>query len=343
MRHRNDMKITGIVVLILLSVNGYASISTGKYAGEFLAIGVGARYLAMGGAATASVNDITAMYWNPAGLGYLTKTQIQAMHAERFAGIINWDFTGIGIPLKNNRTLGVGFFRLGVDGVPLTRLQNESYSIGEVYYDQAGRPIQNVPYAYKYINPNDGALFVSYAMNQSTRLQLGGTVKLIRRSAGDHSAWGIGFDIGMIHQLFSWMRLGAMIQDATSTLLAWSNGTKELILPQMRIGFLSPFQLKRFHFRIATDMLINFEDRSSVMQASMGRAGFDFFSGIEISYADWIGLRTGIDRGAFAIGTGFRVSMVYLDYGFLAHSELGSTHRISVTLTDTKNLFNLNR
>ncbi|NQT27756.1 PorV/PorQ family protein [candidate division KSB1 bacterium] len=345
MRHLNRLIKITIVLFLLYQGNTFSSITTGKYAGEFLAVGVGARYLAMGGTAAASADDITAMYWNPAGLGFLSMTQMHAMHSERFAGIVNWDFIGIGVPLKHNRTLGFGFFRLGVDGVPLTKLYNESDSvgIGKTYFDESGRPIQNVPYAYKYVNPNDAALFISYAINQNPRFKFGGTIKMIRRSAGDYTAWGVGFDIGTIYQAASWMHLGATVKDLTSTLLAWSNGTKELILPQIRLGFLSPMRLKHFGIRVASDVLINFEDRSSVAQVSLGRAGFDFFSGLELNYLDRIGIRAGIDRGAFTIGTGFNLSSIHLDYGFLAHSDLGSTHRISVTLTDTKNLFNLNR
>ena len=40
----------------------------GKYAGEFMAIGVGGRPLGMGGAFTGIANDVTSGYYNPAGL-----------------------------------------------------------------------------------------------------------------------------------------------------------------------------------------------------------------------------------------------------------------------------------
>ena len=39
-----------------------------KYAGEFMATGVDARPLGMGGAFVAVANSVSAAYWNPAGL-----------------------------------------------------------------------------------------------------------------------------------------------------------------------------------------------------------------------------------------------------------------------------------
>ena len=43
-----------------------------KYSNEFLSIGVGAKNFSMGNAVVASVNDVTAGYWNPAGLNKIS-------------------------------------------------------------------------------------------------------------------------------------------------------------------------------------------------------------------------------------------------------------------------------
>src|SRR5688500_19411766 len=50
-------------------VEGFSFI--GNAGGEFLTIPVGARGVAMGQAFTAVVDDISALWWNPAGLGFL--------------------------------------------------------------------------------------------------------------------------------------------------------------------------------------------------------------------------------------------------------------------------------
>jgi hypothetical protein len=78
------------LVCIVFSVSGISiAASTAKYAGEFMAIGIGGRALGLGSAYTALADDITAGYWNPAGLSSLMYPQIALMHDERFAGLVN--------------------------------------------------------------------------------------------------------------------------------------------------------------------------------------------------------------------------------------------------------------
>ena len=50
--------------------NAYAVDKTGTTAAKFLHMNVGSRAVGMGGAFTSIANDATAMYWNPAGLGF---------------------------------------------------------------------------------------------------------------------------------------------------------------------------------------------------------------------------------------------------------------------------------
>ena len=51
-----------ILTVIAISENVYSQ--SRKYSNEFLAIGVGAKALGMSNSTVASVNDVTAGYWN---------------------------------------------------------------------------------------------------------------------------------------------------------------------------------------------------------------------------------------------------------------------------------------
>lgn len=93
-----------------------------KYSNEFLSIGVGARGLAMSSSVGASVDDVTAGYWNPAGLTHITNNfQVGIMHAEYFAGIAKFDYGSFAIPMKDKkRVIGFTLIRFAVDDIPNT-------------------------------------------------------------------------------------------------------------------------------------------------------------------------------------------------------------------------------
>lgn len=198
-------------VLILL-VSGDLFSQARKYSNEFLSIGVSARALGMGNATVASVGDATAGYWNPAGLNEVTNDfQVGLMHAEYFAGIANYDYGAVAIPLKDRkRKLGISLIRFAVDDIPNTLQLIEPD--GSVNYNN----ITSFSVA-------DYAVLISYAQPVAIEnVQLGGSVKVIHRTAGSFAkAWGFGIDLGAKYVKDNW-RFGLMARDITSTFNAWS-------------------------------------------------------------------------------------------------------------------------
>src|SRR5690554_7156551 len=86
-----------------------------KYSNEFLQIGVGARSLGMGNAMVAGVNDVTSVYWNPAGLtGVENKLDVSLMHSEYFAGIAKYDYIGLAHSIDEKSAVGFAAIRFGV-------------------------------------------------------------------------------------------------------------------------------------------------------------------------------------------------------------------------------------
>ncbi len=120
-------------LLLLFSTLGiFAQGSGNKYAGEFLAIGVGGRPLGMGGAFVSLVGDVSAGYWNPGALSRINYPQFALMHDERFGNLVNYDYGAVAIPWGTNSSLGLSVIRLGVDDVPNTKnawldLNNNGY------------------------------------------------------------------------------------------------------------------------------------------------------------------------------------------------------------------------
>lgn len=308
-----------------------------KYGGAFMRIGVGARPLGMGGACVAICEDVTSIYWNPAGLASMETLQIHGMHSERFSGIVNWDFIGVGMPFGNHFSMGLGFFRMGIDNIPVTALRDPQRELGEQYIDTNGDWIENDVYVKRYINDNEMSFVFSFAKKSSTRFLYGGNIKVIRKSADKYGAWGLGFDFGIIVKPYRSLHIGCVLLDGPSTLVAWNGGRKELIAPHIRTGIAYPLKILYFGVLPVLDIHVDFENHGSSTQVSIGRTDISFHGGLEIGYKNRIALRMGSDRGFMTIGAGLNISAFIIDYGFSHHFDLGSSHRISITLFWDKN------
>jgi len=100
------VKLAVVSSLVLIpSFVCYAS-DRGTTAANFLKIGVGAKAAAMGGAFTALADDGTALYWNPAGLAQIKKTEILAMYNKWFQEV-KQGYLSLAFPLLGG-TIGLG-------------------------------------------------------------------------------------------------------------------------------------------------------------------------------------------------------------------------------------------
>jgi hypothetical protein len=229
-----------------------AQTSTPKYSNEFLKIGIGARAAGMGNAMTATANDATAAYWNPAALNTLrTRHEIGLMHAEYFAGVARYDYAGFVTRIDSTRRIGISAIRLGVDDIPNTLNFRDGNSFNYARITE--------------FSVADLAILISYAqaIRKVPGLNIGANIKIVNRTVGDFAtAWGFGLDAGVHYQRNN-LRLAAMVMDATSTFNAWSFNTEtfeeafiatgneipqnsvEVTLPSVRLGVAYQFLPER--------------------------------------------------------------------------------------------------
>ena len=320
----------GIPVLVAVGQTGVA-----KYAGEFIALGVGGRALGLGGAYVALANDVTAGYWNPAGLARIEYPQIALMHDEQFGSLVNHDYGAVAFPVGASTSIGVSLIRLGVDDIPDTR--NAGVDInGNLTYDPAQFSRVD-PNRVTYFNAADYALYFTYARRHADNFTYGANVKLIRRDLGDASATGIGFDLGVWYNPFERLVIGANVQDITTTFLAWSTGRNELISPTMKLGTAYFIDLLGGRFAPAVDVDIRFEGRKYASTASVGPMSLDLHGGLEYMFKDLIAVRAGYsDVKQLTLGVGVHLPKLNIDYSlakFDGRDQLGNTHRISLMFT----------
>ena len=332
---RSFSRILHKVLLLFLFLTGisFAQTTFGKYAGEFLTLGAGGRAMSLGGANVALVNDVTAGYWNPAGLINVNTTQFSLLHEEHFGSLVNYNYAGIAIPYKQDMSFSVNVIRLSIDGIPDTR---------KALYDKNGDGIidinvDGVDYTkITEFNNTDWAFFFSFAKRLSDQLTWGASVKLIKRDLAEYGAIGIGFDIGALYKMTERLTLGANIQDVTTTLIAWDNGTNELISPTVKIGGAYRLDVPGGTLTPVLDFDIRFEDRRFASNFNIGPVSFDVHSGMEYQYADVFAVRAGYsDVKQLTLGAGLRFPKLNIDYSFARFTQssderLEDSHRISL-------------
>jgi hypothetical protein len=338
--------ITSFLFLIIVFVpplkaqNQSSSVTViGKYAGEFMAIGVGGRALGMGGAYVAVANDVLAGYYNPAGLARIDYPEISLMHDERYGSLVNYDYAAVAIPYGKDMSFGLSIMRLGVDGIPDTRQALVDPNTGKVIYDiNSPSAVLDYNLITEFSN-QDWVIYFSFAKKQSDKFYFGANTKVIYESLGQYNAWGIGFDLGAQYLPFNNFTLGANIQDLTTTLVAWNTGRNELITPTLKVGAAYQLDILGGIISPALDLDIRFENREYASYFHLGSVSFDSHVGLEYNYKNIFMVRGGYnDVKQFTIGAGIKLPKLNIDYSFARFSaaaadRLPDTHRISLMLS----------
>jgi hypothetical protein len=314
------------------SAQGYHN---AKYAGEFLALGAGARSAALGGAGTALANDVTAGYYNPAALSEIGFLQAGVFHESRFSGQINYDYLAAAVPLDADQTLGISAIRLGLDGIKDSRDALVDRN-GNGRIDEDDR-IDESRIAIG--GASDWAVFGSYSRRIDEKLSVGGNLKLLYRTILEHSAWGIGIDLSALYKPVDNLSLGATLADATKSLLTWDTGNQEFIVPQLKLGGAYRVAVTEDHaVTPVVDAALRFEGREESTMLDIGVASVDLGGGLEYSYRDRVFVRGGYSElGEVTLGAGVKLPKLNIDYAFVKPSAeqeaLGPSHRISLRLT----------
>ena len=320
------MKIRFILLIILILTSMSQADGFKKYAGEFLSAGVGSRALGMGGAFVAVANDVTAGYWNPAGLVESSGLQFQFMHAKQFMSSIQYDYFGASKPIDDKSTLGLSLIRWGVNDIKDSRYALAGSNISE------GLDYSKITS----FNVADYVFYISYAHRYTENLSLGANIKIIYRDFASESAMGIGFDAGLKYRLLPKLFLGLMVRDITTTMMAWSTSEKEFVTPSFRPGLTYRFDIDDIdlYLQPSMDLAFLFESRNKSAQVGFGILSIDSFWGFEAGFKDICFLRLGYDDlSRFNAGLGVSINKFAVDYSYTNFDDvLGNVHRISFHL-----------
>ncbi len=335
------MKKTYIIltlVSLFLSINLYA----GRYAGDFMLIGSGAKALGMGGAYTAIAQDGSAIYWNAAGIAQIRKSQVSLMRAFLYDNQASYDNLTFCHPLPNDVTIGVNWTRLSIDDVPLYK---EDHLIG-TNVDQRStiEDLQLTAIPDKNYTSTDDMFQFAFAKHVYQKLDLGwslyelpmhfylgGNVKYIKRQLFENTGTGSGFDLCFLFRT----NLGVLVdveglgdissaiklEDVGGTKITWDvvSNHQDEILYNTRVGFAlsQPIKALNSNVTIAYD--------KNYVYNRVAHFGIDF------KYKDLLNFRFGGYENNLTTGISLNMYNMTMDYAFITN-VLGSTNRIGLTL-----------
>jgi tetratricopeptide (TPR) repeat protein len=280
-----------VISLISLSIAPAFCAGVAGRPGDLFNFGAGARSLGMGSAATAVVNDVTSVYYNPAGLGLLPSREVVFMRAMLFQGA-NYDY--LGYAQNKSKTAGgwgLEFIRLGIQGAE-----------GRDEFNQPTGGFGYSETAFSFASGWRGVLHPN--------MSLGVRGKMLQRSMAGSSDRLVGVDFGA--QAGPWMGERLTLGAVASNVVGLKTGDTDDKLPTfLRVGAA---------YRVAGPLSI----AGDFSNDKEFRLGTEYAFGM-------VSVRLGMADEGLTFGGGLVFKNRYrMDLAVLSHPELGMSQRISL-------------
>ena len=300
-------RIIGVILLLLPAIL-LAQAKVGTASAQFLEIPIGARSVGMGDAFLATANDVSAIYYNPAGLTNLMRKEVLFTHTMWAAGISH-EFAAFAIPITQ---LG------GVVGISVIAL-----TTGDMVERTIGRPEGTG----RTFSASDLAIGLTYSRKMTDRFSAGLTWKYVGEYYADVVAHSWAMDIGVLYfTSFSGLRIG----------MNFCNFGPDVTM--LKNAYPLPMA---FHFGMAMEAYESGPHKLTVgCNGSHPNDNLEKFQvGTEYWYNDMFAVRAGYKFGAwdadfFGVGAGAKIpvsSTVFkVDYSLSEMQELLLVHRFSL-------------
>lgn len=330
------LKITIYLLLIAsISMFGQNITKSGTTAAQFLKIGVGSRAIGMGGAFTATADDFTASYWNPAGLAANKSNEAFFNHSNWIMDV-SFDYAGFATYIPDVGTIGAFVSILNsIDGM-LVRTEEEPEGTGEKF--DAGAM----------------AIGLSYARNLTDKFSIGFNAKYIREYIWHESATGFALDVGALYKIniLNEFRIAASISNFGTKMKLDGRDIMEIkqVGEAGQGNLINSFiELEEwdlpllFRFGLAADVIKTEDTRlTTAIDAVHPNDHTEYLNtGVEYSWNEILFARAGYtslfevdsEKGyTFGLGLNYRVMQsvrVMIDYAYQDMDRLGSLHYLS--------------
>ncbi|MBN1596355.1 PorV/PorQ family protein [candidate division FCPU426 bacterium] len=308
-------RLTAIIAICLFfPVPSFALSGKGTTAASFLKIGVGPRAVAMGEAYVAVANDVSALYWNPAGLARLSCPEITAMHVFWLENIF-FDHLAGAMPLAT-----------GVAGASLVYLNS-----GDIIRSEEGDTPDD-PERGRF-SASDIGFTGGYSLAFGQNLFIGANILLFSETIDANASFGWACDLGFLYQMpWPGITLGAVIQNLGPATKVDEEYFRMPINFKIGLGWMarSDIQLTLdYNQLLEQNGKVAFGAEYFYEQTLALRAGYVYQGKIDNAEL-YSGYGTNAIAGVTA-GMGVKYQNFSLDYAFVPYGFLGTTHRIAVS------------
>lgn len=329
-----------ILLLIIKYDFLYAEDDAGSRAAFTRGGWAGARYVAMGKAAEVVVDDVYAIYWNPAGLRELIQKEVltseeikNKARTGRIGSITEDDLTKFTEEDEYTKffiQIGISSAILDVDreagfaGVAFN-IFNGVMGIG--YYGIQSRNIESRDYQGNYIkNMNYLASigYISYGWGMGVA-SVGLSAKALNERIGDVNYYGLGSDFGTQIELVPLVKIGFVVQDIGTGLKPVKNYDNV----ENKYDFAMPsFKLSASMTNRASDMIASISGIKKLEQDD-----FEVNFGFQYNILKFTSIYLGLNDSHFSSGVSLRFYDIDISYAFtFDRIDLGYNNILSITL-----------
>ncbi len=317
--------------LLIVSISYSQVRKSGINSLAFLKVGVGAKQVGIGSAATTLKGDPNMIFWNPSGIINDGKKFAVSFTYNRWIADISQVAVALSYNLNRVGTVGFGIISFGLSGISADRdlLPPE---LSHLQIEQQ----TSLTYNFR-----DIAVIISYARKVTDVLSLGVNLKYLREQIDDLSASAFAVDFGANYKVTDFWDLGARISNLGSDIryydisspipLSFSIGTsfhytyRGSFTGSLFIDVVQPQDLPQLFFTgIEVDALNIFSLR----------AGYKFnYSGTKDKGTSWRDpVETTIEGLSAGVGIKFEMGnyIINFDYAFTQMKILDSVHRLTI-------------
>ncbi len=293
-----------------------AQAKVGTTGAQFLELGVSARAMGMGEAFTAVANDVSAVYYNPAGLTALLGREVMLTYIDMPADV-QYGVAAVGFPLES---IG-GVLGIGVYALTSGEMVEYTYAMG---VDDPSSGVQGTGRTFAW---NDFAVSASYGRYLTDRFSIGFSLRYIGEFVHDYSASGWSADVGTSYDTgYRGFKLAMAITNFG---------------PDMQ--FIDKDYPLPISFRFGGTINVVESMDHVVTMAAEGSHPSDnlekYNAGLEYVFKDMFSLRVGgrfnYDTDGFTAGAGFRLPYgddgeIRFDYAYQDFGMLTEVHRFTM-------------